>query len=628
MRKRIIPVILTLCMVLSLLPATVFAADGDKVSTVKVETLVEPVYDEVGYFGSTSDNEDDELEYAAVKVGDKWGYIDQTGKMVIEPKYDIAGAFRRGIAIAAKEEVSTYGEGEYAYEGVDYNLYLVKTDGSEIAVQAWWGDPLSIYDPEEFDNTWGYYDGVVYLSGTPYRPDGTVIEPQNMSALQWNYEFTSMVGPCVDGVIPMTASSSLADIGSQAFFMDVNGNITRAFPWVNYDAGEKGIDRVYAPDESGLMVAVYGGYDDYWDWEGGVGAMRADGTWAVSPVYSNYRYFTNGKHFSQGLFAVSKDGGNKWGAVDTSGREAIPLQYDSISSFNDDLAAVELDGKWCYIDRYNNAYQIGTPEGGVASKILIASQFSDNIAAVYDGERAYCIVNTPVNGVLPAIQGTEDLALSVYFPDFEEYQQTGELGLIIGMDKYAAIERDGKWGFLKLTFELEGVNPFEDVHIGDYFYDPVQYAVENAIASGTSTTTFSPEAICTRAQILAFLWRANGSPEQSGASPFTDISTSDYYYQAALWAAEEGLVSGSTFDANTECTRAMTMEYMWKAAGSPEASSDAGFADVSADADYAQAVAWAVGEKITSGTGEGQFSPEMTCTRGQIMSFIYRAAEK
>ena len=177
---------------------------------------------------------------------------------------------------------------------------------------------------------------------------------------------------------------------------------------------------------------------------------------------------------------------------------------------------------------------------------------------------------------------------------------------------------------------IQGVAPeFSDVSVNAYYSNAVKWAVEKGITSGTGDgTTFSPNATCTKAQILTFLWRANGSPDPTKTNPFTDIKTTDYFYKAALWAVEKGLVSGSTFGANTDCTRATTMEYMWKAAGSPAPDGKADFADVPANADYAQAVAWAVENEITSGTGGGNFSPAATCTRGQIVTFLYRAMGK
>ena len=169
---------------------------------------------------------------------------------------------------------------------------------------------------------------------------------------------------------------------------------------------------------------------------------------------------------------------------------------------------------------------------------------------------------------------------------------------------------------------------FKDVRSNDYFANAVQWAVEKNITSGTSATTFSPNATCSKAQILSFLWRANGSPDPTATNPFTDVKTTDYFYKAALWAVEKGLVSGSTFGPNIDCTRAMTMEYMWKATGSPTPAGKADFTDVPANADYAQAVAWAVENNITSGTGGNNFSPAATCTRGQIVTFLHRAMGK
>ena len=169
---------------------------------------------------------------------------------------------------------------------------------------------------------------------------------------------------------------------------------------------------------------------------------------------------------------------------------------------------------------------------------------------------------------------------------------------------------------------------FSDVPADAYYADSVKWAVDNEITSGTSKTTFSPGATCNRAQILSFLWRASGSPEPKTANPFQDIKSTDYFYKAALWAFEKDMVSGSSFGASTPCTRASTMEYMWKAAGSPAASYDGKFSDVSTGADYAQAVAWAVKNNVTAGTSKTTFGPDNTCTRGQIVTFLYRVYGK
>lgn len=168
-----------------------------------------------------------------------------------------------------------------------------------------------------------------------------------------------------------------------------------------------------------------------------------------------------------------------------------------------------------------------------------------------------------------------------------------------------------------------GTGGFGDVKTGDYFAKPVLWAVEKKITAGTSKTSFSPNQNCTVAQILTFLWRANGAPKPVEGNPFSDVKASDYYASAASWAREKGLISGTVLDGNAPCTRSMAVTYMWKAAGSPSAKS-AGFSDVPSDAEYAKAVAWAVEKGITSGTSARTFSPDNVCTRGQIVTFLYR----
>lgn len=160
---------------------------------------------------------------------------------------------------------------------------------------------------------------------------------------------------------------------------------------------------------------------------------------------------------------------------------------------------------------------------------------------------------------------------------------------------------------------------FTDVWEGAYYADAVRWAVNKNITSGTSATTFSPDTTCTTAQILTFLWRANGSPAPNGSN--AAVPAGQYYTDAANWALEKGLTDA--FNADTPATRAATVTYLWKLAGKPAADA-ASFADVDAGAEYAQAVAWAVKEGITAGTSATTFAPDNTCTRGQIVTFLYR----
>lgn len=164
---------------------------------------------------------------------------------------------------------------------------------------------------------------------------------------------------------------------------------------------------------------------------------------------------------------------------------------------------------------------------------------------------------------------------------------------------------------------------FTDVTATAYYADAVKWAVEKGVTAGTSATTFSPDTTCTTAQILTFLWRANGSPAPAGSN--ANVPAGQYYSDAANWALEKGLTD--TFNADTPATRAATVTYLWKLADRPDAGMPS-FADVAADSDYAQAVAWAVKNGITVGTSDTTFSPSNTCTRGQIVTFLYRDLAK
>ncbi len=169
---------------------------------------------------------------------------------------------------------------------------------------------------------------------------------------------------------------------------------------------------------------------------------------------------------------------------------------------------------------------------------------------------------------------------------------------------------------------------FTDVPAGAYYADAVKWAVAEGITSGTTSTTFSPNSSCTRAQMVTFLWRAAGSPEpESDYEPFRDVPKDAYYRKAVLWAAGEGITSGTsatTFSPNATVTRAQTVTFLWRWEGEPEADQRSGFRDVPAGQYYSEAVAWAVEEGITNGTGTTTFSPGQTCTRAQIVTFLWR----
>ena len=175
---------------------------------------------------------------------------------------------------------------------------------------------------------------------------------------------------------------------------------------------------------------------------------------------------------------------------------------------------------------------------------------------------------------------------------------------------------------------VEPVNPFVDVDESDYYYDAVLWAVANGITNGTTPdgTLYSPDLVLSRAQMVTFLWRVNGAPRVTGSSPFTDVNVGDYYYDAVLWAVANGVTTGTTsttFSPDLPVTRAQAVTFQWRAAGAPLVSGGS-FVDVPADAWYANAVAWAVANGITNGTGGGIFSPDMEVSRAQAVTFLYR----
>ena len=172
-------------------------------------------------------------------------------------------------------------------------------------------------------------------------------------------------------------------------------------------------------------------------------------------------------------------------------------------------------------------------------------------------------------------------------------------------------------------------NTFTDVTKDDFFYDAVQWAVAEGITTGVTTTRFAPDNLTTRAQIVTFLWRAAGQPEPaSGENPFTDVDESEFYYKAILWAVEQGITKGvteTTFNPDGNCTRAQAVTFLHRYAGQPEATMENPFTDVSDQEFYYNAILWAVEEEITTGVTTTTFEPDSGCTRGQIVTFLYRA---
>ena len=217
------------------------------------------------------------------------------------------------------------------------------------------------------------------------------------------------------------------------------------------------------------------------------------------------------------------------------------------------------------------------------------------------------------------------------------------LTVLDGKDKDLKLtEKNGKFTFTmpasKVTVEgsfkeefPDFPNPFSDIAPSDFCCDAVMWAVAKDITNGIGNYTFAPNQPCTRAQIVTFLWRAAGSPAPKSASNFTDVPADAYYAKAVAWAVENGITGGTgdgKFSPDTTCTRAQAVTFLYRASGSPAVSGNAAFTDVAADAYYAAAVTWAEKNGITGGIGGGLFGSDQSCTRGQIVTFLYRARNK
>ena len=200
-------------------------------------------------------------------------------------------------------------------------------------------------------------------------------------------------------------------------------------------------------------------------------------------------------------------------------------------------------------------------------------------------------------------------------------------GRSIGAVKSYTFENVRRAHAIEVSFTR--VNEFIDVPSGSYFYEAVMWAVENGVTTGVSASRFDPDGICTRAQAVTFLWRAAGSPKpETRTMPFTDVPVGSYYYDAVLWAVENGITKGTSetmFSPDATCSRAQIVTFLWRSQKSPAAGTANPFTDVKASAYYADAVLWAVKEDVTKGTTNTTFSPDANCTRAQIVTFIWRA---
>ena len=284
------------------------------------------------------------------------------------------------------------------------------------------------------------------------------------------------------------------------------------------------------------------------------------------------------------------------------------------------------------------------PNGDVEIKAIFEKNTSTG-GGTGTGATTYPITVNSKNGDVTASHKTASKGTTVILTvDPDKGYVLDTLTVLDGKDKERKLtdKGDGKYSFImpadKVTVEAsfkeefpDLPNPFSDLAPSNFCYDAVMWAVGRDITGGIGNYTFGPNLPCTRAQAVTFLWRAAGSPEpETRAMPLTDVPVGSYYYNAVLWAIENSITEGTSdtmFSPDATCSRAQIVTFLWRANGSPAASGNSAFTDVASDAYYAAAVIWAEKNDITGGIGGGLFGSNNNCTRGQIVTFIYRSVK-
>ena len=352
-----------------------------------------------------------------------------------------------------------------------------------------------------------------------------------------------------------------------------------------------------------------------------VGAVYAH-TLTGNKLNSQVNITDSGKAFVSGIYAESMGCADVTGNINITGKTNRSIGIKCGENFQ--------------VPSSERAYAISSTING-ASEYDIPLVFGDRfqngnkdtyISAVTDAENP--VYGSIIFGHMPCdlnSEGADDkLALEIngriLCPDKGNYSLIEEDGDSICI----VVDKDGNPA--KAVVITNADHPFKDVKSADYFSDPVVWAYEKNITNGTSAITFGPNETCTRAQVVTFLWRAVGCPAVENAqNPFKDVKDGQWYTDAVLWAVENGITNGTsatTFSPNDKVTRAQTVTFLYRAANGTPVDASNPFKDVKAGQWYTDAVLWAVANGITNGTTPSTFEPNTVCTRGQIVTFLYR----
>lgn len=344
--------------------------------------------------------------------------------------------------------------------------------------------------------------------------------------------------------------------------------------------------------------------------------------------------------FSDGLAPVGladERGLLHYGFVDLDGEMVVPVEYEDVMPYADGIGAVLLDGRWAYVNQdgrritgfvYDEAGSFHEDAAmGRAGRELRVIDRRGGVLFTAEADRAL-----PFSGGV-TVMYREDGSCGVYDQEGNllipfEYERAfhwegylwlkrGDLWRVYLTEDVIAASRSAPDG------ETASVGAFIDVPSDAWYAQAVTWASDHDVITGAGSGQFSPDRPCTIGEVLTFLWRAVGQPEPSAENHFTDVTPNHYYYRAALWAYENNMVPSGTFGAADLCTRSMAVTYLWQLAGCP-VGYEGSFSDIDDGSSCRYAVAWATAEGITAGSGSGAFSPNAICSRGQIITFLYR----
>ena len=390
---------------------------------------------------------------------------------------------------------------------------------------------------------------------------------------------------------------------------------------VDWDAGTAGADPTFDQSSCGTAVSnftsadVLTGLQDHAgagvEWVAGIGHPTfAWDEWHISADYSAVdAAITAAKAIDSNLYSNYAGVEKAIDAVDRTKSKAEQAEVDAMAqAINNAIAALEKKPSSSSSGSSRPRYDVTTP-----SK-------PENGSVTVDPERARS--GSRVTVTVTPDSGYKLGELVVTDRDGKKLELTDK-----GNGQYTFTMPSGKVEVAAEFVKEVEISPFADVATDAYYYDAVKWAVEKGVTNGVSETLFGPDQACTRAQIVTFLWRAAGSPEPKSGSTFADVAADAYYAKAVAWAVENGITKGTsetTFHPDETCTRAQGVTFLYRALGKL-AAAQAGFTDVAADSYYADAVNWAAENGVTNGISETLFGPDGSCTRAQIVTFLYRA---